>query len=78
MLTSEQYAVLRRGDNERPWTSPLNKEHRTGAYLCVGCGLPLFSSGTKFESGTGGGHLEHVLKDGPQPTALMGDFGIVL
>ena len=52
-LTSEQYAVLRRRETERPWISPLNKEHRPGTYLCAGCGLPLFSSNTKFESGTG-------------------------
>jgi peptide-methionine (R)-S-oxide reductase len=52
-LTSEQYAVLRRRETERPWTSPLNKEQRPGTYLCSGCGLPLFSSSTKFESGTG-------------------------
>ena len=52
-LSPEQYAVLRRRDTERPRTSPLNKEHRPGTYLCAGCGLPLFSSSTKFESGTG-------------------------
>ena len=52
-LTNEQYAVLRRKETERPWTSPLNKEHRSGTYLCSGCSLPLFSSSTKFESGTG-------------------------
>ena len=52
-LTNEQYAVLRRQETERPWTSPLNKEHRRGTYSCAGCGLPLFSSSTKFESGTG-------------------------
>jgi peptide-methionine (R)-S-oxide reductase len=50
---NEQYAVLRRKETERPWTSPLNKEHRSGTYLCGGCSLPLFSSSTKFESGTG-------------------------
>ena len=52
-LTPEQYAVLRRRETESPWTSPLNKEYRPGTYLCAGCGLPLFSSSTKFESGTG-------------------------
>jgi peptide-methionine (R)-S-oxide reductase len=52
-LTSEQYAVLRRHDTERPWTSPLNKEYRPGTYLCAGCSLPLFSSSTKFDSKTG-------------------------
>jgi peptide-methionine (R)-S-oxide reductase len=52
-LTSEQYAVLRHHQTERPWSSPLNKEQRAGTYLCVGCSLPLFSSTTKFESETG-------------------------
>ena len=52
-LTKEQYAVLRRRETERPWSSSLNKESRLGTYLCAGCGLPLFSSNTKFESGTG-------------------------
>jgi peptide-methionine (R)-S-oxide reductase len=52
-LTTEQYAVLRRRETEHPWTSPLNKEYRPGTYLCAGCGLPLFSSSTKFESETG-------------------------
>ncbi len=52
-LTPEQYAVLRGHDTERPWSSPLNKEHRSGTYLCSGCSLPLFSSTTKFESETG-------------------------
>jgi peptide-methionine (R)-S-oxide reductase len=45
--------VLRRRETERPWTSPLNKEARPGTYLCDGCGLPLFSSSSKFESKTG-------------------------
>ena len=52
-LSSEQYAVLRRHETERPWSSPLDKESRPGTYLCAGCGWPLFSSSTKFESGTG-------------------------
>jgi peptide-methionine (R)-S-oxide reductase len=52
-LTSQQYGVLRRHQTERAWSSPLNNEHRPGTYLCAGCDLPLFSSTTKFESGTG-------------------------
>ena len=52
-LTREQYAVLRRHDTERAWTSPLNKEYRSGTYVCAGCDLPLFSSSTKFDSKTG-------------------------
>ena len=52
-LGSERYAVLRQGATERPFSSPLNKEHRRGVFTCAGCGLPLFSSTTKFDSGTG-------------------------
>jgi len=52
-LTPQQYAVLRKEDTERPNSSPLNKEKRKGVYACAGCGLPLFSSATKYESGTG-------------------------
>jgi peptide-methionine (R)-S-oxide reductase len=52
-LTSEQYAVLRGEGTERAFTSPLNAEKRQGVFACAGCDLPLFASGTKFESGTG-------------------------
>ncbi|MGN6658381.1 MAG: peptide-methionine (R)-S-oxide reductase MsrB [Achromobacter mucicolens] len=52
-LTREQYQVLRRDGTERPYSSPLNDEHRKGTFACAGCALPLFSSDTKFESGTG-------------------------
>jgi peptide-methionine (R)-S-oxide reductase len=53
LLTPAQYAVLREQDTEAPFTSPLNKEHRKGIFACAGCDLPLFSSETKFDSGTG-------------------------
>jgi len=52
-LTPQQYAVLREESTERAGSSPLNREKRRGVYACAGCGLPLFSSSTKFESGTG-------------------------
>lgn len=52
-LTPEQYDVLRREGTERPFTSPLNKEYGEGTYVCAGCELPLFTSDTKFDSGTG-------------------------
>lgn len=52
-LSASAYAVLRRGNTERPYSSPLLKEHRKGRFLCAGCDLPLFSSATKFDSGTG-------------------------
>ncbi len=53
MLTEEQYAVLRKEGTEPPFSSPLLKEDRPGTYVCAGCGLDLFNSDTKFESGTG-------------------------
>jgi len=53
LLGPERYHVLREAGTERPFTSPLNSEHRRGTFACAGCALPLFSSTTKFESGTG-------------------------
>ena len=52
-LTPRQYAVLRQAETERPGSSPLDREHRRGTFRCAGCAHPLFSSATKFESGTG-------------------------
>jgi peptide-methionine (R)-S-oxide reductase len=52
-LTPEQYAVLRQHDTERAGTSPLNVEKRDGTFVCAGCGAPLFSADTKYESGSG-------------------------
>ncbi len=53
LLTPAQYDVLRKHGTERAGTSPLNGEKRKGRFACAGCDLPLFSSETKFESGTG-------------------------
>jgi peptide-methionine (R)-S-oxide reductase len=52
-LTDEQYYVLRTHGTERAHSSPLDREKRRGTFRCAGCGQPLFSSDTKFESGTG-------------------------
>jgi len=52
-LTPEQYNILRQHGTERAGTSPLNHEKRKGTFACAGCDLPLFSSDTKFDSGTG-------------------------
>ncbi|MFO7309609.1 MAG: peptide-methionine (R)-S-oxide reductase MsrB [Pseudomonadota bacterium] len=52
-LTQAQYNVLRKHGTERAGTSPLNSEKRAGIYHCAGCGQPVFSSSTKFDSGTG-------------------------
>lgn len=52
-LTPEQYAVLRQGDTEAPFTGEYVDNHEAGVYKCAACGLQLFDSDTKFESGTG-------------------------
>jgi peptide-methionine (R)-S-oxide reductase len=53
LLTPDQYAVLRKEGTERAFTSPLLHEERKGVFACAGCDLDLFSSATKFDSGTG-------------------------
>jgi peptide-methionine (R)-S-oxide reductase len=53
LLGDKRYAVLREAATERPFSSPLDGEHRKGVFSCAGCALPLFSSATKFDSGTG-------------------------
>lgn len=53
LLTPAQYKVLRHEGTESPFTSPLNHEKHAGTFACAGCDLPLFSSSTKFDSGTG-------------------------
>jgi len=53
LLSPAAYQTLRHEATERPFTSPLNEEHRKGIFACAGCGLDLYSSDTKFDSGTG-------------------------
>jgi peptide-methionine (R)-S-oxide reductase len=53
VLTPEQYYVTRKKGTEAPYSSPLNENHEQGVFECVACGLPLFSSKAKFDSGTG-------------------------
>ncbi|MGF1673788.1 MAG: peptide-methionine (R)-S-oxide reductase MsrB [Rivularia sp. (in: cyanobacteria)] len=52
-LTPEQFQVLRKHGTERAGTSPLDKNYDEGTYVCSACGQPLFTSETKFDSGTG-------------------------
>ncbi len=53
LLSADQYSVLRQSGTELPFTSPLLHEVRHGIFSCAGCDLALFSSATKFDSGTG-------------------------
>ena len=53
MLSPAAFVTLRKEGTERPFSSPLNDNHKKGTFTCAGCDLALFSSATKFESGTG-------------------------
>ncbi|GAA5067342.1 peptide-methionine (R)-S-oxide reductase MsrB [Roseibacterium beibuensis] len=63
MLSDAEYAVLREAGTERAYTSPLNDETRDGLFHCRGCDLPLYSSETKFDSGTGWPSFYEALPD---------------
>jgi len=63
ILGAQRYAVMREAATERPFTSPLLNEHRKGLFTCAGCALPLFSSSTKFDSGTGWPSFWQALPD---------------
>jgi peptide-methionine (R)-S-oxide reductase len=60
-LTPEEYYILREEGTERPFTSPLNHEKRSGMFVCIACGLPLFPSKDKYDSGTGWPSFYEVL-----------------
>ena len=76
LLSPEQFAVLREAATERPFTSPLLEEHRPGTFTCAGCALSLFSSTTKFDSGTGWPSFWAPL-DGAVGTTEDSSFGMV-
>lgn len=75
ILGPERYAVLREASTERPFSSPLLNEHRKGTFVCAGCALPLFSSATKFDSGTGWPSfwkpLDHAVVTRPDHSLVM-------
>lgn len=74
-LTEEEFRVLRKEGTERAGTSPLNDEKRKGTFVCAGCALPLFSSETKYESGTGWPSFFDVL---PGAVETKRDFKLIV
>ncbi|HET7085093.1 MAG TPA: peptide-methionine (R)-S-oxide reductase MsrB [Rhizomicrobium sp.] len=69
LLSPASYDVLRHEGTEAPFTSPLNNEHRKGIFACAGCGLDLYSSDTKFDSGTGWPSFYRPLPNAVQTSA---------
>jgi peptide-methionine (R)-S-oxide reductase len=53
LLSPDEYSVMRDEDTEKPYSSPLLEEKRTGTFHCKGCDLPVYSSAVKYDSGTG-------------------------
>jgi peptide-methionine (R)-S-oxide reductase len=76
-LGPEQYEVLRQHGTERAGTSPLNVEKRDGMFYCAGCGHPLFSSETKYESGSGWPSFFAALNDKSVVTTVDRSHGMV-
>ena len=74
LLTPEQYDVLRHEGTEPPYSSPLDREKRSGMFHCVACELPLFPSRFKFDSGTGWPSFYDVL---PGAVETKTDFKLI-
>ncbi len=74
MLTEAQYQVLRHEATERPFSSPLNDEKRAGTFNCAGCDLPLYSSDTKYDSGTGWPSFYEAL---PNAVGTKTDYALI-
>jgi peptide-methionine (R)-S-oxide reductase len=77
LLKPDQYAVLRRSATERPFTSSLLSEHRPGVFACAACDRGLFSSETKFESGTGWPSFWAPLDNGAVGTTRDTTLGMI-
>jgi peptide-methionine (R)-S-oxide reductase len=74
-LSPASYSVLRHEATEPPGSSPLNGEKRKGTFVCAGCDLPLFTSDTKYESGTGWPSFYNFI---PGSLEMKTDFKLIL
>lgn len=74
-LPAASFEILRRDGTEAPFSSPLLNEHRRGTFVCLGCGLPLFKSDWKYDSGTGWPSFYRAL---PGALAKKTDFALIV
>jgi peptide-methionine (R)-S-oxide reductase len=75
-LTPAQYQVLRQHATEPRGSSALNKEKREGTFRCAGCGEPLFTSGTKYESGSGWPSFYEPMNESAVATTVDSSYGM--
>lgn len=75
-LTAAEFRVLRQAGTERPFTSPLDDEKRAGTFVCAGCGNALYSSRTKFDSGTGWPSFYQAIDSGAVATSTDYKIGL--
>lgn len=76
-LTASEYEVLRDEGTERAFSGRFHDQHRDGVYRCAGCGAPLFSSETKFDSGTGWPSYSEPIEEGRVASRRDASLGIV-
>jgi len=76
LLTDNEYNILRRAGTERAHTGDLLGNHADGVYVCAGCGLPLFDSETKFDSGTGWPSYYQPIADGRVEDKVDRSYGM--
>ena len=76
-LTPEQYRVARQGGTERPFTGELWDCKEAGVYRCIGCGVALFSSETKYDSGTGWPSYYEAMEGAPVEERADRSYGMV-
>ena len=75
-LTAAEFRILRQAGTERAYTSPLNDEKRAGTFVCAGCGNALYSSRTKFDSGTGWPSFYQAIDNGAVGTSTDYKIGV--
>ena len=77
LLTPEQYRILRQAGTERAFTGKYWNHHDAGTYVCAGCGAPLFSSETKYDSGSGWPSFYQPLEEQAVSTSVDRGYGMV-